>query len=45
MNIAESRRKCCWRPDQHLVKTENIYNTLEKLIERVGLKTIEPYFQ
>jgi flagellar biosynthesis GTPase FlhF len=31
-------------PSQQLVKPKNIYNTLEKLIERVGLKTIEPYF-
>jgi hypothetical protein len=29
---------------QMLVKPKNIYNTLEKLIERVGLKSIEPYF-
>lgn len=29
---------------QMLVKPKNVYNTLEKLIERVGLKTIEPYF-
>jgi hypothetical protein len=31
-------------PTQTLVAPKNIYNTLEKLIERVGLKTIEPYF-
>lgn len=31
-------------PSQQLVKPKNIYNTLEKLIERVGLKTVEPYF-
>jgi len=31
-------------PTQTLVQPKNIYNTLEKLIERVGLKTIEPYF-
>lgn len=31
-------------PSQMLVKPKNVYNTLEKLIERVGLKTIEPYF-
>jgi hypothetical protein len=31
-------------PSQQLVKPKNVYNTLEKLIERIGLKTIEPYF-
>jgi len=31
-------------PSQKLVKPKNVYNTLEKLIERVGLKTVEPYF-
>jgi hypothetical protein len=29
---------------QMLVEPKNVYNTVEKLIERVGLKTVEPYF-
>lgn len=31
-------------PSQKLVKPKNVYNTLEKYVERIGLKTVEPYF-
>jgi hypothetical protein len=31
-------------PSQKLVKPKNVFNTLEKYCERVGLKTVEPYF-
>jgi len=31
-------------PDGPLVKMENLYNTLEKLVQAMGLKTVEPYF-
>jgi hypothetical protein len=31
-------------PGQGLVKPENIYNTLKKLVELGGLKSVDPYF-
>src|SRR5215472_2650874 len=32
-------------PGNPLVGLENIYNTLQKICENAGLKTVHPYFQ
>jgi hypothetical protein len=44
MQLLGIQREAIMAPETGLVEPKNIYNTLEKIVQRVGLKSIEPYF-
>ncbi len=44
MTILSLQKEAMLAPGQNIVEWKNIYNTAEKLIERIGLKSATPYF-
>jgi hypothetical protein len=44
MQLLQIQEKAIMIPGQNLVKPKNIYNTTAKVVDRMGLKSVEPYF-
>ena len=44
MTVLGLQKEAMMAPGQNIVGWKEIYNALEKLVERIGLKSVQPYF-